>query len=178
MDYQIVKWFNGLANQNFYLDIFGIILAEFLIFSLPLIIILFYFFSDRKKGLFFLILKIIFSLIFAYSLNYLIGLIFLRPRPFVNHQEIYQLAKFFAKTTDYSFPSYHTTTAFVMSFMVLFDWRKFGTILLILSLLVGLGRIFVGVHYPMDILGGIVTSLLAVISINFIFKYFNIRKVK
>ncbi len=172
MDYLIISWLNGFAGQKIWLDILGIILAEFLIFFLPLVIVFTYFFSSKRKKLLTIALKIIFSLALVYGLNYLVGLIFARLRPFVDHKEIYQLAKFFDKTTDYSFPSYHTATAFVMAFIVLLDWRKFGIILLIPALLVGLGRVFAGVHYPTDILGGIITALVSAYSINFIFKYF------
>jgi len=172
MDYFILKWINGLAGRNFLTDVGGVMLAEFLIFCLPLIIILVYFFSPKRKNLLPLCLKIILSLILVYALNYLFNLIFLRPRPFVDHGEIYQLAKFFSKTTDYSFPSYHTAAAFVFAFAVLLDWRKFGIILLVPALLIGLGRIFIGVHYPTDILGGIMTALIAVEAINFVFSHF------
>lgn len=172
MDYLILKWINGLAGRNFWLDVGGIILAEFLIFCLPLIIILVYFFSAKRKDFLPFCLKIIFSLVIVYGLNYLISLYFRRPRPFIDHGEIYQLAKFFTKTTDYSFPSYHTAVTFIMAFAVLLDWRKFGIILLIPALLVGLGRVFVGVHYPTDVLGGIITALIATGAANFVFNYF------
>lgn len=168
MDYLILKWFNGFAGQYIWLDILGIVMAEFLIFSLPLIIFLVYFLSKRRKKLLSVIFKVIFSLILVCVLNYLIGLIFARPRPFTDNKDIYQLAKFFTTTTDYSFPSCHTALAFAMAFVVLFDWRKFGIILLIPALIVGIGRIFVGIHYPTDILGGILTALISVCLINFV----------
>lgn len=172
MDYNFLKWFNSFAGQWEWLDILGLIFAEYLIFAIPLIIILVYFFSKNRKKILPIILKIILALALVYALNYLISLIFTRPRPFVNNNEIYQLAKLFAKPTDFSFPSYHTATAFVFAFMVLLDWKKFGIILLIPALIIGFARIFAGVHYPTDILGGILIALVSVISINFILKYF------
>lgn len=172
MDYLILRWFNGFAGQYIWLDILGIVMAEFLILSLPLIIFLVYFLSKRRKNLLPVIFKVIFSLALVCALNYLISLIFVRQRPFVDNKEIYQLAKFFNTTTDYSFPSCHTAIAFAMAFVVLLDWRKFGIILLISALIVGMGRVFVGIHYPTDILGGILTALISVCLINFIYKYF------
>ncbi|MBU4370108.1 phosphatase PAP2 family protein [Patescibacteria group bacterium] len=172
MDYNFLKWFNSFAGQWEWLDILGLICAEYLIFAIPLIIILVYFFSKNKKKILSIILKIILALALVYALNYLIGLIFTRPRPFVNNNEIYQLAKLFTKPTDFSFPSYHTATAFVFAFMVLLDWKKFGIILLITALIIGFARIFAGVHYPTDILGGIFTALVSIVLINFILKYF------
>jgi len=165
MDYNFLKWFNSFAGQWEWLDVLGIICAEYLIFAIPLIIFLVYFFSKNRKKMFSIILKIILALALVYTLNYLIGLIFARTRPFVNNNEIYQLAKLFTKPTDFSFPSYHTATVFVFAFIVLLDWKKFGIILLVPALIVGLARIFTGVHYPTDILGGILTAIVSVVVI-------------
>ncbi len=172
MDQVFIKWLNSFAGQWEWLDILGLICAEYLIFAIPLIIIFVYFFSKNRKKILSIILKIILALALVYALNYLISLFFIRPRPFVNNNEIYQLAKLFTKPTDFSFPSYHTATVFVFAFMVLLDWKKFGIILLIPALIVGLARIFAGVHYPTDILGGILTALVSIVLINFILKYF------
>ena len=172
MDYFLIKWFNGFAGQVEWLDILGLLIAEYLIFAIPLIIILVYFLSKKRKKIFSILLKIVLGLGLVYLLDYLVGLIFPRPRPFVNHQEIYQLAKLFARPIDYSFPSHHTASAFVLALSVLLDWKKFGIILLVMACVIGLGRIFIGVHYPTDILGGIVTAIISVFLINFILKYF------
>jgi len=172
MDYVFLKWLNSFAGQWEWLDILGLICAEYLIFAIPLIIVLIYFFSKNRKKTLSIILKIVLALTLVYALTYLISIIVARPRPFVNNNEIYQLTKLFAKPTDFSFPSYHTATVFVFAFVVLLDWKKFGIILLIPALIVGLARIFAGIHYPIDILGGILTAFIGVVLINFILKYF------
>jgi undecaprenyl-diphosphatase len=53
-----------------------------------------------------------------------------------------------------SFPSGHMTFLFSLAVVILFYNRKFGWWLVGLSFIVGLARIFAGVHWPLDILGG------------------------
>lgn len=58
-----------------------------------------------------------------------------------------------------SFPSGHTATAFALAAAFAFgsDGRKWP--LFVLASLVALGRLFVGVHYPTDLLGGAVLGI-------------------
>lgn len=170
MDYLIFKYLNSFAGHKEWLDILGLIIAEHLIFVLPIIVFIGYYFFNKKKNIFSIFLKILFSLILVYGLNYLIGVILKRPRPFVSHREVYQLSKFFAKPSDYSFPSCHTAIAFVFVFSVLLDWKKFGIILIMPAIMIGLGRIFVGVHYPLDILGGILIAFISSFFVHLLFK--------
>ena len=173
MDHSLCAWINSLAGRFISLDVLGIFCADFLIFIIPLLIILFYFLSRRNR-LVSVFLKIALAAALAYLISYLLnhilGIFFVRSRPFIADSAVYQLSKFWSSPQDFSFPSDHTATAFVMGLMVFLDWRKFGLILLILSLIVGLSRIFVGVHYPLDILGGILTALFSVWIVNMIFK--------
>lgn len=60
---------------------------------------------------------------------------------------------------DGSFPSNHTAAAFALSLSVFFHRRSLGLFLLALSLIIGLGRVAEGVHYPIDILGGALLGL-------------------
>ncbi|HHY73456.1 MAG TPA: phosphatase PAP2 family protein [Bacillus bacterium] len=60
---------------------------------------------------------------------------------------------------DASFPSDHTTGAFALALAVLFVHRKIGLGMLLFAFLTGFSRIYVGHHYPLDILGSIVVSL-------------------
>ncbi|WP_239619251.1 undecaprenyl-diphosphatase [Cohnella mopanensis] len=83
------------------------------------------------------------------------------PRPFVAH-EVNQLIPHAA---DASFPSDHATLAFSLAFSVWFVRKKLGYILLGLALLTGIARVYVGVHYPGDILGAIVLSFIVSYSV-------------
>lgn len=172
MDYLILKWINDWANRWQSLDIVGIFCADWLIFILPLIIILVYFFSSRRKKFGLIFVQVVLTIILVYLINYLFSLIWLRPRPFVEHREIYQLTEFLASPKDFSFPSDHASIAFVMAIVVFFSWRKFGAILLVLAVLIGLARIFTGVHWPSDVLAGIAVAGISTFLIKFIFLKF------
>ncbi|AZN42682.1 undecaprenyl-diphosphatase [Paenibacillus albus] len=76
------------------------------------------------------------------------------PRPFVGHM-VHQLIPHVA---DPSFPSDHSTLAFALAFNVMLYNRKLGKLMFLLAVLTGFARVYVGVHYPADILGGCVLS--------------------
>ncbi|MEK7193801.1 MAG: phosphatase PAP2 family protein [Patescibacteria group bacterium] len=64
-----------------------------------------------------------------------------------------------------SFPSGHSAAFFALAFVLLFFNKKWGWRFLGMALIMGLARIFVGVHWPSDILGGAVIGLISVIII-------------
>ena len=61
---------------------------------------------------------------------------------------------------DWSFPSGHTTNSLACAW-VLFRCapRKYGVPALVVAILISLSRLYVGVHYPTDVLGGAVIGL-------------------
>ncbi|MEI6400331.1 MAG: phosphatase PAP2 family protein [bacterium] len=56
----------------------------------------------------------------------------------------------------YSFPSEHVTIFTALSVAVFFLHRKCGIVLGVITILIAISRIIIGVHYPIDILGGFV----------------------
>ena len=97
------------------------------------------------------------ALLVLYGLNSL----FFRPRPFTT-QAVHLL---FYHNTDSSFPSNAATLAFALAFAVFIYWRKLGWIMLALATFQGLARIVVGIHHPLDIIGGALLGLAAALAV-------------
>lgn len=74
-----------------------------------------------------------------------------RPRPFADHQGLEVLV---SGKTDYSFVSDHATLTMAVAVGLFIANRKFGLIGIGLALLEGFCRVYMGVHYPTDVIGG------------------------
>ena len=63
---------------------------------------------------------------------------------------------------DYSFPSGHTSASFAAACALVRTLpQKWGTVCMILAGVIALSRLYVGVHYPSDVLGGMVVGIFA-----------------
>lgn len=60
--------------------------------------------------------------------------------------------------TDYSFPSDHTTVAVALAAGLWLIDRRLGAIGAVLAVLEGCSRVYLGMHYPHDVLAGFVLS--------------------
>lgn len=64
------------------------------------------------------------------------------------------------KATDWSFPSGHASSSFASACSILFTgYKKEGTAALIFAFLMGFSRLYVGIHYPSDVLCGALLGL-------------------
>lgn len=64
------------------------------------------------------------------------------------------------RPTDFSFPSGHTTTAFAVSSVLFFSKNRLWIPALILSVLIGFSRLYLYVHYPTDVLAGVLLGIM------------------
>ncbi|MGW2050352.1 phosphatase PAP2 family protein [Streptomyces sp. NPDC001858] len=74
-----------------------------------------------------------------------------RPRPFIDHQGLEVLV---SGKTDYSFVSDHATLTMAMAVGLFVANRKFGLVGIGIALVEGFCRVYMGVHYPTDVIGG------------------------
>ena len=79
--------------------------------------------------------------------------LFARPRPCDIRPEMLTLV---ARPNGWSFPSGHTASGFAAAFALWMQNRKLGTPALILAAFIGFTRLYLYVHFPTDVLGGIV----------------------
>ena len=61
---------------------------------------------------------------------------------------------------DGSFPSGHASTSFAAATMLTFARPRWAPAFFLLALAIGFSRVYVGVHYPLDVVGGAVLGIL------------------
>ena len=138
------------------------------------------------------VLWVAFACLLAYAFNLLLEQFIFEPRPFVSHT-VHQLI---THPADASFPSDHSAWSFAVFGLLLFvlipairstlSSRSINglqstpslvvpTLLLVLAFVIactiGVARIYVGVHYPGDILGGAIDGLIAALLITLLSRW-------
>ncbi|WP_295897123.1 undecaprenyl-diphosphatase [uncultured Bartonella sp.] len=168
IDILLFNFFAATLQTPTLVAYFGIICAKFLIYFIPLHLIILWLVGGRGERQ--TALAIVVAVAIGLICSFIIGHLFYRPRPFVagivkaliEHKE------------NASFPSNHALifTIYVVS-LYCYRYRQAARVALVLALLTCWGRVFTGVHYPSDILGGIVVGLVvSMIVIRFLVPFF------
>lgn len=90
--------------------------------------------------------------------NHIIKNLVQRPRPFVTFTDIRILIP---KPSEFSFPSGHTSSSFAATAVFYrFLPKKVGIPAVVLAGFIGFSRLYVGVHYPTDVLAGAIMGVL------------------
>ena len=134
----------------------AIFAAQWLIFVMPLSLVMLWIGGTgpvREVAL-----RAFIAALCALTLNGLIGQFWYSPRPFV--LEVGQT--FLLHDPDSSFPSDHATSIFSVALVLAFsrvqEARRIGRMLLPLALVVAWSRVYLGVHWPKDMLGALLMS--------------------
>ena len=102
----------------------------------------------------------------ALTMSKVIGLVWFHPRPFM--VEIGQT--FLHHAPDSSFPSDHATSMFSVALALalsrLREARRFGQALLVLGAVVAWARVFLGVHWPLDMAAAFMVSAVAALLVH------------
>lgn len=165
-DLYLFNLINSLAGKYEWLDTLVVFLAENseYILAVFLIMILIYNFKKYWK----MVLEaIIVAGITRFIIAEIIRKIWFRPRPFVSHQ-VNQLINY--NSLEASFPSGHACFYFALSTVIYFYNKRLGIAFYIFSLLIVFSRVFVGIHWPSDILVGAIIGVLMGIILNKLFK--------
>ena len=88
----------------------------------------------------------------ALGVNQILSAIWYRPRPYITHP--HQVHHLLSHSADSSFPSDHAAAAFAIAAVLFAYHRTLGLAALALAAVVGFARVYVGAHYPADVLCG------------------------
>lgn len=167
MDYTIFSFINSFAGKWLFLDSLAIFFAQYFVYWLVAgAVVAFFLIKSKKEKVRYLILATTGVILSRLVITELIRVIWRRPRPFVAHT----VNSLIEHSASASSPSGHMAFLFALATAIYFINKRFGIIFFILSFVIGLARIFVGVHYPLDILGGIVVGVLSVVLLKILIK--------
>lgn len=129
-------------------------------------IIMLFFHKTRKAGITLLLSLLIGWLLSTLMLKNLIA----RERPFNTFGATLNLDNLLinAPSDRFSFPSGHTLSSFSASVVLLLVDKKIGIPALILAVLIAFSRMYLYVHFPTDIIGGIVLGIVFAVISNYI----------
>ena len=163
---QLFRLINDLGFHIPALNPVFIFIAEYFLYLL-IIVLIYYLFKDNGKHRI-MVLAAVVSCLIAVILGKITGQFHYNVQPFATLDNVNLLIE---KEVNNSFPSDHTILSFTICMtLFLFDKRKFY--FLFIGLLVAVSRIWVGVHYPFDVLTSIVLSIVAALIVSTIFKKF------
>lgn len=155
----------SLAHQSKILDWFLVFFADYLAYALVLGFLITLFRSKDWKDKFYQFAFIALSVILSrFLITEIIRFAYFRLRPFAA-LEIEPLIDY---PSVAAFPSGHAAFFFAMAFAIFFINRKLGIWYISGAVLMGLARVAVGVHWPLDIVGGALVALLSVIVVRWI----------
>ena len=160
---------NFLAGHNIWLDRFMIFSADWLGYLMILGLAIFLTKDWRKwRGMF--LVSVGSAIIARFGFVTFIRWFYYHPRPFMVLQDINQLVD---HETTSSFPSGHTSFYFALATGLYIYNKKAGRTYLILAGLMGFARIFVGVHWPLDIVAGAVLGIVVAMAGKFLYKKYS-----
>lgn len=151
MNMEVFILINNLANKNIVLDKIMIFFSKDVPYIFMAVIAIVFILgitkknSDYRKVAFNTFVFTVINLI----LSFIIGNIYYVDRPFV-HNKVNLLL---SHTTDASFPSDHATGTMSIALGLTKYNKLLSIILTVISIIVGFSRVYVGHHYPMDVIG-------------------------
>lgn len=153
LNQEIAAYIRSFAEQTGYLDYLMIILAEYGAYVIPPTLVVMFLLKgkNRSDSLF-----IFFLTVLSIEISYIVSSQVYFPRPF----ELYETL--LSRVPQNTFPSQHAATLFAFTSGFIYKKRKkLALIFFTITLLNTFARIFVGFHFPLDILAGIATSFIA-----------------
>ncbi len=167
MDVAITQWINGFAGAYTALDAAMIATTTYGVPLMILVVASLWWLGQPRDHLRHTAIVSGLTFLLGLGLAQVVLLFVHRVRPYdagVSHLII-------APTVDWSFPSDHATASIAIVFaFALQGLRRWALVFLIMAALVCFSRVFVGMHYATDILGGAAMAIIAALFVKLVYR--------
>ena len=175
LDTQLFIWLNQVLHHP-WLDVFFPYITTTRHFTIPVLLIILICLFRGNRYLRFSILLLLASLLVSESLNQILKETIARLRPFHTIPDARLLV---GGSDSFSFPSSHASSVFSTLSIIIYRYRHkkyLPWFLGIFAALISYSRIYVGVHYPFDVLGGIALGIGSAAFILILHNYYPVIK--
>lgn len=153
--------FNAPADVSAPMLLLGKVAAKYLIDVIFAVVVLKWLVGDEQDRR--AVTQVLLAVLLSLALNYFVAQLFPRPRPFmigVGHT-------FMSHRAESGFPSDHATPMWTIAFgMLMWSRRSLaGWIALALAAATSWARVYLGVHFPFDILGSMAVAVVSVLAL-------------
>ena len=157
MNTKLFLWLHQGAGQQPIQDILAVFFAEGGPYILMLTLVVCWLLVRGQRRL--ALLEATEASLLGLLINQVVGLVIYHPRPYM----IGLCNPLIAHGPENSFPSDHVTLILAVSLSLLLrrGWRGVGLALLATAVATGWGRIYAGIHFPLDMVGSLLVALSA-----------------
>ncbi|EKZ6358472.1 undecaprenyl-diphosphate phosphatase [Klebsiella aerogenes] len=153
INYALFALINATPASSWWAIEVATFIAKDLIIIVPLLVVALWLWGPNQRQLVF---KVMLTLALSLSISWVIGHLFPHDRPFVDGVGY----NFLHHAADDSFPSDHGTVIFTFALAFLFWHRVWsGALLLVIASAIAWSRVYLGVHWPLDMLGGLLAGM-------------------
>jgi undecaprenyl-diphosphatase len=162
MNTAVFLFISGLSHRSVLLDTAAVFFAGYFAYAWVAVLVLAAFWPHRQRVLSraAVVVGIVAGLVARYGVKTAIMLVYPRPRPFVVLPNLRPLIAVSPNGYLQSFPSGHTIFFFALATVLFCFNKRIGLLTFLVALLIGIARVYAGVHWPTDILDSAVLGVL------------------
>jgi len=145
-----------------------ILCAKYLVYFLVVFSLIYFLLQEKSKKKKMLLFSI-FTLPTVFLVAKIMSSLYYSPRPFVAHH----FTPLISHAANNGFPSDHALLSFALASIIFIFNKKLGVALFLAGVIIGVSRIYAGIHSPIDVVGSFLISAVVSLLYYFVLKRFD-----